>query len=354
MTPGIDCQPWTAASPPRRVLAIRLQAVGDTLINLPYLLDLKRAHPGVELHFMTHESAAAVPKACGIFDEVIVIRGGRNARVQFLLMLLELPRLWWQRYDAVIDLQNHRWSRLLRRLIHAPSWSAFDKFSPRPHGERARLTIDAIGPWRVNLDTSLRIPGSAARAAQLLRTHGWKDDHDLVVLNPAGYGESRGWPLESYCEFARHWRRVRNPRTQFVLLLLPALRHKAEVISTALGSHCIDLTAHADQVEAFSVLGLCTLVLTEDSGLGHMAWIQRVPTLALFSSSRRDWSAPQGTWSDCLDSADLECGPCGALVCKFGDNRCLTRYEPRFVVARAAALLDAQPKLTDVAAARAS
>ena len=195
---------------------------------------------------------------------------------------------------------------------------------------------------------------SRERATSLLRAHGWKEGHDLVVLNPAGYGSSRSWPLENYCEFADLWRRRRNPRTQFVLLLLPALRHKAQAIASSLGAHCIDLTGHAGQLDAFCVLRQCTLVLTEDSGLGHMAWIQRVPTLALFSSSRRDWSAPQGSWSDCLDSADLECGPCGLFVCKFGDNRCLTRHEPAYVLERASALLNAQPRLGDAAAARAS
>jgi ADP-heptose:LPS heptosyltransferase len=350
----IECKPWRAASLPRKILAIRLQALGDTIITLPYLLDLKRRHPQIELHFLTLDSADAVPRAVELFDKVITIRGGRNSRRQFLLAQLKLPQLWWQRYDVVIDLQNHRWSRIIRRLLGPRAWSAFDRFSPLPHGERARQTIEAAGTWRVNLDTGLRIPGGEERAVKLLRAHGWKADHDLVVLNPAGYGASRGWPLENYCEFAKNWRRSRKPRTQFVLLLMPALRDRAEVIAGALGEYCIDLTGHADQVEAFCVLRQCALVLTEDSGLGHMAWVQRVPTLALFGSSRRDWSAPQGTWSDCLDSSDLECGPCGEPVCKFGDNRCLTRYEPRYVVARAAALLDAQVGLKDGAAARAS
>jgi ADP-heptose:LPS heptosyltransferase len=350
----IECKPWRAASPPRKVLAIRLQALGDTIITLPYLLDLKRRNPQIELHFMTLESADAIPRGVGFFDRVFTIRGGRSARWQFLRALSLLPFLGWQRYDVVIDLQNHRWSRIVRRLLAPAAWSAFDRFSPLPHGERARQTIEAAGPWQVSLDTRLHIPGGADRAAKLLRAHGWKEDHDLVVLNPAGYGSSRSWPLESYCEFARTWRRVRNPRTQFVLLLVPALRDRANFIAAALGEHCIDLTGHAGQQDAFCVLRQCALVLTEDSGLGHMAWVQGVPTLALFSSSRRDWSAPQGSWSDCLDSSDLECGPCGLPECKYGDNRCLTRYEPRFVVARASALLDAQREVRDVAAVRAS
>jgi ADP-heptose:LPS heptosyltransferase len=160
------------------------------------------------------------------------------------------------------------------------------------------------------------------------------------VLNPAGYGSARSWPLENYCEFARQWRATRNPRTQFVLLLLPALRERARFIAASLGSACIDLTGKANQVEAFAVLRECSLALSEDAGLMHMAWVQGVPTLALFSSSRRDWSGPQGAWSDCLDSSDLACGPCGAPVCRYGDNRCLTRHTPAFVATRAGALID--------------
>lgn len=33
----IESQPWTSPTPPRRVLAIRLQAMGDVVISLPYL-----------------------------------------------------------------------------------------------------------------------------------------------------------------------------------------------------------------------------------------------------------------------------------------------------------------------------
>src|SRR5262249_986595 len=155
----------------------------------------------------------------------------RHTRLQFMHALTKLPFLWWQRYDVVIDLQNHRWSRMLRRLLAPRAWSAFERFAPLPHGERARQTIEAIGAWRNGLDTALHVPGAGERATKLLRANGWKPDHELVVLNPAGYGSSRSWPIENYCEFARQWLRARNPRTQFVLLLLPALRDRADFIS---------------------------------------------------------------------------------------------------------------------------
>jgi ADP-heptose:LPS heptosyltransferase len=161
----------------------------------------------------------------------------------------------------------------------------------------------------------------------------------MVVLNPAGSFPSRNWPLDYYIDFAKRWLKQINPDTQFVLLLLPSLKERAAYISNALGDACINLTGKANQVEAFAILKKCFFVLSEDSGLMHMAWVQRVPTLALFSSSKKVWSAPQGAWSSCIDSSDMECGPCQLPVCKFGDNRCLMRFQPEFVLSEAQSLL---------------
>jgi hypothetical protein len=40
---NIACKPWTRKSPPGRVLAIRLQAMGDVVITLPYLQGLRNS-----------------------------------------------------------------------------------------------------------------------------------------------------------------------------------------------------------------------------------------------------------------------------------------------------------------------
>ena len=91
--------------------------------------------------------------------------------------------------------------------------------------------------------------------------------------------------------------------------------------------------------EAFAIINKSYFVLTEDSGLMHMSWVSGIPTLALFGSSRRDWSAPQGEHSLCLNSSDLECGNCLLAICKYGDIHCLTRYTPEFVFDRSISLL---------------
>ena len=316
---------------------MRFQALGDTIITLPYLKSIKQQYPDIVIHFLTRKEVSPVPASILLFDKVIMIGGGRNAKLQFLLTLFKLPWLWFQRYDAVLDLQNHKISKVVRKLMTAAAWTEFDRSSPISAGERTRQTIEALWTWKITLATSFQFKDNKFQIDKLLRQNGWKQHYELVVLNPAGFSPSRSWPIDYYVEFAKAWL-THNELTQFVLLLLPAMHHKAKVIADSLGDSCINLTGKANQVEAFAILQKCKFVLSEDSGLMHMAWVQSIPTLALFSSSRKDWSAPQGDWSYCLDSSDLECGPCMLEVCKFGDNRCLTRYAPGFVLDKAKAL----------------
>jgi len=330
--PTFRFKPWRKSTLPRKILAIRYQALGDTIVTLPYLQSLKAKHPNIKFHFITRREFAVIPQNIKLFDKVIVIDGNRNAKQQFILTLLKIPFLWMQNYDVVLDLQNNRISTILRKLLNPKAWTEFDRESPISGAIRYQQAIESVGLGSVQLQTEFRVE---CDAEELLLHNGWKKDHEIVILNPAGFSPSRNWPIDAYIAFAKGWIKDVNPKTQFILLLLPHLQEKAAAIVSGIGERCINLTGRANQLQAFAILRKCKFILSEDSGLMHMAWIQRVPTLALFSSSRRDWSAPQGEWSDCLDSSDLECGPCMMEVCKYGDNRCLTRYSPEFVLSRA-------------------
>lgn len=337
MINSIRCKPWLQNSPPKKILAIRLQALGDTLITLPYLFDLKQKFPNAQLHLLTREEVSGIPGSVTFIDSVITIGGGRSPGIQFASALLKVPLLLKERYSMVIDLQNNWISRFLRKCLRAKAWSEFDRYSLTSAGERTRLTIEAAGvnPIFLNVEFQLKRDQQAWVAEKFKLP----SERKLVVLNPAGFCPSRNWPVENYISFARMWLNEIDPETLFILLLLPGLGIKAEKIRSGIGASCLNLTGHANQVEAFHIIRQCTFVLTEDSGLMHMAWIQKVPTLALFSSSRKEWSQPGGAWSSTLDSSDLECGPCMKEICIFGDNRCLTRYTPELIISKTKAML---------------
>lgn len=315
---------------------MRFQAMGDVVITLPYLQSLKMKLPETAFDFLTRREDAGIPGSLTLFNRVIEVRGGRNPKLQFIHLMLLLPRLWLNRYDVVIDLQHHKISRILRRLLSAPAWAEFDRLSPLPAGERTRRAIDLLKLGDVGMDTRFGYQIPDDQIARKLRSRGWTGGR-IVVLNPAGAFSSRNWAIENYVSFAREW--ISQETVQFVIMGLPSLRSKADFLKSELGENLIDLVGVTTPAEAFRIVGKARLTLTEDGGLMHMSWVQGVPTLALFGSSRYDWSRPLGEWSRCLHSSDLPCGNCMLEVCKFGDAHCLTRYSPPQVYALARKLL---------------
>lgn len=332
-------EPWHAPHPPRRILLIRIQALGDTVITLPYARALKEALPGAELDMLTRSDAAGIPRELGLFARVFALGGGWSAKRQCLHLLALLPRLAARRYDVIVDLQNSRVSRIVRRALRVRAWSEFDRYSARAAGVRTLDTIEQAGLKPAPPRFALRMPRSCG-GFELLAGAGRRPNTRLMILNPAGALPSRNWPLEHYAALARQWLAHAAHDWQFVILGLPPLGPRAAELERRLGTRLINLVGRTTPEQAFEVVGLSDLVVSEDSGLMHMAWVSGIPTVALLGSSRSDWSRPLGVHTVCLDSSDLACGCCMQPHCRFGDNRCLTRYSGELVAGAARRLLE--------------
>jgi ADP-heptose:LPS heptosyltransferase len=110
------------------------------------------------------------------------------------------------------------------------------------------------------------------------------------------------------------------------------VRAKAAYLRRELGSSLIDLTTKTSLAQAFGVLQHVDCVISEDSGLMHMAWVSGIPTVVLFGSTKSYQSAPSGRHTFTFHSSDLECGNCGQPVCPLGTTECLNRLRPEQVL----------------------
>ena len=339
---NIPGKPWTSSSPPKRILALRLQAMGDVIITLPYLNHLRDSLPSsTQLDFLTRTETEDIPKSIDLFDNVYSIGGGRHHKAQILSTILLLPTLMMRRYDVVIDLQKTLISKIVRKSIFPRSWVEFDKYSPIAAGERNRLTIEATGLGKISGKNQFQLK-DPLKGESILRSHGWPIDHVLVVLNPAGFFATRNWPLHNYLLFAELWIQ-RFPQTKFLVLGTAFIAEKADFLKQRLGEKLINLVGKTSPSEAFAVLQHAALIVSEDSGLMHMAWVSGIPTITLFGSTRSDWSIPLGEHSFFFDSSDMACGNCMEAVCRWGDVRCLARISPQMVVEKAFDLVPTQP-----------
>ncbi len=334
----VTSKPWKYNHQPQRVLAIRLQAMGDTIITLPYLQALRNTlPPGTRLDFLTRKEVASVPESLVLFNRVYCIKGRRNFRKQFIWACILLPRLLFNRYEVVIDLQNNRISRLVRQTIRPLAWSQFDRFSPIAAGERTRITIENAGLGYNFIDARF-VFKQPPPVNQILADNGWDGVSKLAILNPAGAFGTRNWHPDNYIHFAKLWL-DRFPGTQFVVMGLPFMAAKAQVFKEVLQDKLINLVGNTSPVEAFAIIQKAWFVLSEDSGLLHMAWVSGVPTVAIFGSTRSDWARPLNKHAVYFSSGDLACGNCMLETCLYGDVHCLTRYTPQMVFEKITAVL---------------
>src|SRR5258708_12667140 len=142
---NIPAKPWTKKILPRRVLAIRLQAMGDMAITLPYLQGLRDTlPPGTQLDLLNSEEVAALSQNIYLFDNIYTIGGGRNLKKILFYTLCLIPRLWLRRYEGIIDLQNNIVSRIVRKMLRPAAWSEFDRFSKIAPANRTPPTTQPL------------------------------------------------------------------------------------------------------------------------------------------------------------------------------------------------------------------
>jgi heptosyltransferase-2 len=335
---NILSKPWTKKYLPKRILAMRFHAVGDVVITLPYLQQLKNSlPPNTVLDLLIREETESIPKSLKLFNKVFSIKGGRNIKKQMLYTFFLVPKLFLRRYDVIIDLQDNIISRSVMKLLMPKAWSLFDRLSPIAAGERTRATIEAIGLGKCFADSSFQFINKN-EGIDLLKKNGWSNKFDLVILNPAGAFETRNWPIDNYATFAKLW--LSNfPETKFLILGTDFIKDKAHYLTSQLGNNFINLVNKTTPAQAFSIMQNIQFVLSEDSGLMHMAWVSCVPTIALFGSTESTKAKPLGTFTDFFDSSDLVCGNCMLEKCIYGDTRCLSRISPQIVFDKAISLL---------------
>ncbi len=325
--------------PIKRILVIRLQATGDVVGTLPYLQDLRnKLNSDVELDFIVREEAMSIPQSVTIFSNVYIIKGGRNYKTQFLSFLRLYPKLFFKRYDVFIDLQNHKLSHLIRKLLYIKTYSLFDTSSSIYAGKRYQNTINALQLAAVEFTKLTEF--KFFDIENLYKKLNLDLSMEYVVINPAGAFENRNWNLDNYVDFCKLWNKNVNPNSKFLIFGLESLKCKSDYLKSKLGDLLIDLVGKTEFIEVLHVLKRVKLVLSEDSGLMHAAYIVGAPTIGIFGSTRNDWTNPNLPHTFIFNSSDLPCGDCMLWQCKFDEIKCLVRIKPDEVLEASINLLN--------------
>lgn len=338
MKKGISTNPWQVDRPPKRILAMRFQAVGDVLGIYPYLQALKNKYPTAQIDLLTKDEKVEVAEHLGIFCNVWPLTDSNERFRQLFHALWLAIKLIPQRYEVVLDFQNHTVSRWIRKILAPKAFAEFDPFGDEMGSIRYFQTIERCGLLDTYEQADLQVNDSEV-STELLVANGWDGHSKLVILNPAGAFPSRHWPIENYVIFARVWLE-KYPSTQFLMLGTEKIKNKSAYIKAELGERLINLTGKTTLLQAFLITGKVQLLISEDSGLLHIGWLLKIPSVALIGSTHKNRSAQAGENMHILTSDDLPCGNCMKVHCQFGKQPlCLVRYSPEMISTIAESLI---------------
>jgi heptosyltransferase-2 len=175
----------------------------------------------------------------------------------------------------------------------------------------------------------LRADADNARAA-LGRLGRSPPQSPVLGLCPgAEYGPAKRWPAEYYTEIAR----ARLAQGWEVWLF--GSDNEAPItaaIQAATQGRCLDLGGRTALAEAIDLMALTAAVVSNDSGLMHVAAALQRPLVALYGSSDPRHTPPMNHQARILYRG-LSCSPCFARECPLGHLNCLREISPQTVLA---------------------
>ena len=209
----------------------------------------------------------------------------------------------------------------LRRLDEAEMPLIVERYAAlaQPAGEKLRRPLPQP-----------RLAVDAAKRAATLARHGLDASADVTVLAPgAEYGPAKRWPARHFAALARTLS-ARGSVT-WILGSPKDAPIAAQIMALAEGA-CTDLTGKTSLDEAIDLMSLATRVVTNDSGLMHVAAALDRPTAAIFGSSSPAFTPPLSPRARVV-SLQLACSPCFARECPLGHTNCLETLPPEQVLA---------------------
>ena len=186
------------------------------------------------------------------------------------------------------------------------------------------------------VEPRLQIDPTVAQAA--MQCHGLTARAYGVFAPGAEFGPAKRWPAKHYAELA-----TRLGGT-VVLLGSPKEAQDAQAIAAAVApdaARVVNLIGQTTLAEAFGLIAQAGWMVSNDSGLMHVAAALGVPQVALFGSSSPLHTPPLSArarvlWlkQDPKHQPPLDCAPCFQRTCPLGHLRCLHELSPERVAAQ--------------------
>ncbi len=342
--------------------------VGDAVMTIPALRELRRVLPGAHITLETRAWAEGIFEGTDFVDDILQIESGARGLKAFMQQAREWRK---RRFDLAVLFPNAFAPALVAAAARIPLRAGY-----ATDGRRALLTHPLPVPaWRATrhevfyylnivseleriLSGSSPIEGRTPRldlevsearregARRLLREAGANLSRPLVALCPGSTNSrAKRWPSRSYAALADLL--IEKLGAQVILIGAREERDVSEEVVTQMRCRSLMLTGRTSLAETTAVLSVADLLVTNDTGPAHLAAAVNCPIIVIFGPTNPLTTRPFSPLATVLREPP-ECAPCMLRDCPI-DHRCMTAITPEAVFVQAEVCIAARGVGVEVA-----
>jgi heptosyltransferase-3 len=308
----------------RKILVIKLAAMGDTVLLVPVLRSMRRARPGVEIHWLVSPINEELARTVPFVDRWWTLPWRSLRRVTGIVRALRN-----EQFDLVVDFEQ--WARLTGLIAWAtgaPQRCGFDTEGQQRH--RLYTSTFRKDRRRHELDNffglaSMAFPLEADGRLELWETEGGRADLARrfpalcqpptalrALLHPGcgADGRPREWPVDRYAALGR-WLQA-DYGAELWISGGPEERPKTQALQRMIGPGSIDVGGQLSWQATVSLAKRMDLVVSGNTGMMHIAAALGRPQVALHGPTDPQQWGPLNTQAKVIQSSCPQC-PCLSL-----------------------------------------
>ena len=341
------------------ILIIAPNWIGDAVMTQPLLATLKSQYPASRIDVLASTWVAPIYRACSEVNHVIEANF-QHKQLQWGLRKQLANDLRLRGYQACFILPNSLKSALIPWMANIPFRIGYrgelrfglinialnnpSKINRPPMVEHylalSQLLSDEETLAAKTLTPKLNVSSSAKQSIDKKLSDANIDSKSVFIFCPgAEYGPTKRWPASHFAELANHLAQ-QLPNANIILLGSKSDHELAEAIlqqsqdSVKIHNWC----GNTSLDEAIALIGLAKVVVSNDSGLMHIAAALKTPQIAIFGSSDPAHTPPLSENAKVI-WLNLPCSPCHKKECPLGHLKCLNDILPQQVLATLNTLL---------------
>lgn len=337
----------------KKILVVRYRFIGDTVLTVPFLRNLRRAYPNARIDMLVAPVSGEVIENCPYVDNFIYFDTTRKHKYEN--KNLKKPTSFWsyvrfledQKYDKAYVLKRSFSSAALVFLAGIKERIGFNtegrgflltkrvKYPNDRHEIECFLDVLRADGIEVK-DNYLEnwVNAEEALAVELvLKQCGVVPGKKRVVLHATATNKGKLWPKEYFAKVLSYL--VEEKGAQVLYLGTESDRAAYEEIESILfhklGIKPVNLCGKLNLKQSLAVIAMSDLLIGNDSGNLHMAASVQTPVIGIYGPMNiQKWYA-YGKDNVCLKS-NLDCMPCGLKGDCERDYACLKSIKPSDVI----------------------